>query len=95
MAINLNTTLPFGTVANYYRINQITIDRTRCRIVVSLNLYVTQALRQSNSTPASSVQVNLSNFYAALVEAPLTNNIVGQCYQYIMSLPQFAGSTEV
>ena len=89
MALQKDTVLTIGTVANYYRITNITISKTS--MDVSLGLYVSKATRDIGydciNCSNYSFNINLSTFD--------TVNPYVYAYTILKELDEFDGALDV
>jgi hypothetical protein len=88
MAMSISVTLNTGVVVNYFRISQIKITRPINGsefAEISVDSFLTQDARMADDQPLN------TNTY--LCPQPDVTSAVA--YTYLMTLPDFAGATEI
>lgn len=88
MALQINYTAPSGVQATtaYARIDRIMGNKDGYQIMGSI--FYTAATRDANQAPIGNF------FYQANGEITATTNITTSCYDYLKTLPDFAGAVD-
>lgn len=93
MAMLLNTTLSSGFIANYYRISSFSINRVTSQISVGVSLWKDQASRDANLSPINGKAYLITGSDYSTITS--SSNLVQAIYNYLKTLPDFAGEVDV
>ena len=93
MALQLDNVTDFGVTCNYWRILTINFSQEDGATDIFIALYLSKAARNAGSVPIRGLKLVVKNgaFKAAVGAGPF----VPACYDFIKTLPEFAGALDV
>ena len=94
MAINFSITTSLGIVVTYHRILNYRSIVNDARVIFLLGRYVNKAAREADPNAVIRSWQGRASFVDLQVDTTTKSVTLEQLYEYIMALPEWAGSVE-
>lgn len=95
MALQLSKILSSGVTANYWRVSEVSLSIGQAADI-TVGLYLSDAARAAGREPIQKVRYYwLPNEFSTSLGSSTLNQIIGDIYNRLKTLPEYSGSQDV